>query len=144
MKKKIKSWLKRYLPAEVGALAGVLLGGYIGNALFHNPLLTALGSSWGENMGYYGIIIYRDIKKLKKTHKKITFSVFIKLIRNLVLEFGPSQYLDSIIRPFSLYIFPLFLHNLYMGLIVGKYAADIIFYIPTIISFELKNKFLGE
>ena len=30
------------------------------------------------------------------------------------------------------------------GLVVGKLTADITFYIPTIIAFELRNKFLSK
>jgi len=104
---KIKIWLKRYLPAEIFATTCALLGGGITNLLFHNPILTALGSTWGENLGYYGTIIF-----------------------------------SFIIRPFAMYIFPKITHNLYLGLIIGKLTADITFYIPTIIAFELKNKFL--
>lgn len=145
MKKKIKVWVKRYLLAEIFAVFGALIGGVIINITFHNLILTALGGTWGENISYYGTIILRDLKKLKEKHKRITIFIVIKLIRNLILEFGPSEYFDSfIIRPFTMYVFPLILHNLYLGLIVGKFSADIIFYIPTIISYELRNKFLGE
>lgn len=142
---KIKVWIKRYLPAEAFAIIGTLIGGSVVSIIFRNSILTALGGTWGENIGYYGFIILRDLKRLKEKHKKITVLIFVKLIRNLFIEFGPSEYLDSfIIRPFAMYIFPLTLHNLYLGLIVGKFAADITFYIPTIISYELKNKFFGE
>ncbi len=145
MKAKIKVWLTRYIPAEIFAVIGVIIGGTVVNAVFHNSILIALGATWGENIGYYGTIILRDLKRLKEKHKKITKLIVIKLIRNLLLEFGPSEYFDSfIVRPFAMYIFPLILHNLYLGLIVGKFAADITFYIPTIISYELRNKFLGE
>ena len=87
------------------------------------------------------MIIFRDLRK----HKKINSIILLKTIRNLILEFGTGEYLDSFfIRPFAMYIFPKLLNNLTLGIIVGKFAADAIFYIPTIISFELKNKFLEE
>ncbi len=136
MKRKISTWIKRYLPAEILAVIGALLGGLIINVLFRNSVLTALGATWGENIGYYGIIILRDLKKQRHV---------FKVIRNLILEFGPAEYLDSfLIRPFMMYFFPRILNNLTLGLIAGKFAADFIFYIPTIISYELKNKFIGE
>ena len=60
----------------------------------------------------------------------------------MVLEFGTAEFLDSfVIRPFTMYIFPLLTHNLVLGLLVGKFVADIIFYIPTIIAYELRVKF---
>lgn len=145
MKIKIKIWLKRYLVAEIFAILGALIGGILINIIFHNNILTALSATWGENIGYYGIIVIRDLHRLKLKHSKITVIIFGKLIRNLLLEFGPAEYFDSFIfRPFTMYIFPLILNNLYLGLIIGKFAADVTFYIPTIISYELKNKFFKE
>lgn len=145
MKKKIKVWIKRYFLAEILALFGALVGGILIHITFHNFILTALGGTWGENIGYYGTIVIKDLEKLQEKHKKITVFILIKLIRNLILEFGPGEYLDSfIIRPFTMYIFPLILHNLYLGLIIGKFTADITFYIPTIISYELRNKYLKK
>jgi len=145
MKEKIIVWVKRYAPAEVFGLTGTLIGGIVTNIAFHNTFLTALGSTLGEDIGYYGTIIVRDILALQKKHKRLTLSLCIKLFRNLIIEFGFSEYLDGfIIRPAAMYYFPLLLHNLYTGLIVGKFAADVTFYIPTIISYELRNKFLGE
>lgn len=145
MKRKAKVWLRRYLPAEVIAVCTALIGGMTIHALFHNPILTALGGTWGEFAGYYGVIILKDLRALKAKHTQVTVRIVIKLLRNLLVEFGPSEYLDSfIIRPFAMYIFPLIIHNVYIGLILGKFAADITFYIPTIISYELKNKYLGD
>ena len=112
-------------------LAGALLGGINTNILFNNPVVTAIGATWGENFCYYGSIVIKDLKKQKE--KK-----YLKLLRNLFLEFGPAEFFDSfLVRPFTLYIFPKLLNNLPLGLIIGKFAADIIFYIPTIIAYEL-------
>lgn len=60
-----------------------------------------------------------------------------------MVEFGTAEYLDSfIVRPFAMYFFPKLLNNITLGLIAGKFAADGIFYIPTILSFELRKKYL--
>jgi len=136
MKTKIKNWIKRYGPAEIFGLIGAVSGGMIANILFKSFIITALGGTWGENLGYYGSIIIKDFKKQKN---------FFKILRNLLIEFGPAEYFDSfLIRPFSLYIFPKLLNNLPLGLVIGKFAADFLFYIPTIITYELKNKFLKD
>jgi hypothetical protein len=142
---KIKYWLKRYGPAEVMGFIGAVSGGMITNILFGNSVVTALGGTWGENISYYGTVILKDLKKQKEKHFKLSFKIIIKLLRNLILEFGPAECFDSfLIRPFTLYIFPKILNNLPLGLIIGKFAADFIFYIPTIIAYELKNKFIKE
>ncbi len=143
MKAKIKTWLKRYLPGEIFGTIGALIGGSTINFIFHNSILTALGATWGENIGYYGVIFYRDLMKIK--HKNNYLNDIFKVIRDLILEFGPSEYFDSfLIRPLAMYFFPKVLNNLTLGLIIGKLAADITFYIPTIIAFELRKKFLGD
>lgn len=54
--KKPAEWLARYGPAELCAIAGAVSGGLLVHTLAGNPLLTALGGTWGENLGYYGFI----------------------------------------------------------------------------------------
>ena len=145
MKVKIKKWINRYLPAEISGAIGAVFGGIIVNTVFHNPVLTALGGTWGENVGYYSVIIYRDIRRSKEKNREVNSYVLLKIFRNLIFEFGPGEFLDSfIVRPLSMYIFPKILNNLFIGLIVGKFAADFVFYIPTIISYELRDKLLKE
>lgn len=66
---------------------------------------------------------------------------FFKTIRNLVFEFGFSEALDSfVVRPFCMYIFPILTNNYGVGIIIGKIVADVSFYIPTIIAYELRKK----
>ena len=43
-----------------------------------------------------------------------------------------------------MYIFPIILGNFAVGIIAGKFAADIVFYIPVIIAYELRKKHLGS
>lgn len=145
MKTKLKRWLGRYGPAELLAILGSFLSGIVINALYNNLVLTALAATWGENIGYYGAIIISDVRKARSKHGKLTLLIVFKLLRNLFLEFGPAEYLDSfIVRPFCMYLFPTLLKNVALGLIAGKFAADFIFYIPTIVAFELRNKFIKD
>tara|TARA_Y100000034_G_scaffold128423_1_gene182962 strand:+ start:509 stop:637 length:129 start_codon:yes stop_codon:yes gene_type:complete len=41
-----------------------------------------------------------------------------------------------------MYLFPVIIGNFAIGLFVGKIVADIVFYIPTIVMYELKKKHL--
>jgi len=141
MKSKITIWLKRYVPAEFFAAIGALSFGIGINTLFHNPLFTALAGTVGDNCGYYGTIVINDLRKQKEKHQKITFPIFVKTAKGIIFEFGIAEFLDSFfVRPFSMYLFPLLLNNVGFGLLVGKITADVIFYIPTIIAYELKTK----
>ncbi len=145
VKARVSNWIKRYLPAEIVGSITLFVVGLGIDALFHNPVFTAFGGAYGEFIGYYGTILFNDLRKQKVKHTKITARIFIKTIKHLFFEFGVAEFLDSfLVRPFALYIFPLLLHNVGLGLIVGKIAADIIFYIPTIIAYELRMKFGKE
>jgi hypothetical protein len=131
MRTKLKQWIKRYLPAEASALLGALLGAFLANYAIGNSIIAAYTGTVFDNIGYYGTIIIRDFMRNKD---------ILKLVKNLIIEFGPSEILDFfVIRPFCLYIFPIVLENYALGIIIGKFAADIIFYIPTIISYELNK-----
>ena len=147
MKKKIIEWLKRYGPAEIFATIGALIGAFSVFALSKNQIISAYAGMIGENIGYYGTLIFSDALKSIRIHKKkktkYGFRTIAEDARNIILEFGFSEALDSLlVRPFCMYIFPVILNNYGIGIIIGKIVADVIFYIPTIISYELRKKHL--
>jgi hypothetical protein len=144
IKTKAIEWTKRYLPAELFGIIGVFLGGFIFNSVFHTLALTAIGGTIGENVGYYGTIVYQDIRKRQQKEQKVTFLGIIKVIRNAMFEFGVAEYADLIIRPTAMYLFPKIMENIPLGLIIGKFVADITFYAPAIIFYELRKKVLTD
>lgn len=140
MKEKILEWIKRYLPAEVGATIGAISGAIITNLLFKNDYLSAFAGTWGENLFYYSLILYQDLQKRKERDEKITLIGFWKVIRNMLFEFSLGEIIDSfLIRPTAMYFFPKIIGNFVIGIFIGKIVADVIFYIPTIIFYELKK-----
>jgi len=141
---KIKEWLLRYIPAEIFAIIGVFVGGELANFFFHNQALTAICGTLGENIGFYGKILYKDIKARRKKDENITFIGLLKVLRDTIFEFGIAEYLDLIIRPSSMYFFQRVIGNATLGLIVGKFTADVTFYTPAIIFYELRKKFLDD
>lgn len=142
---KIVEWLKRYLPAEILSIIGALTGGMLVHFLFHNQVVTALGGTWGGNIGYYGQIIYSDTKKRKLKDGKTTLTGILKTFRNIVIEFGPAEYLDSfIIRPVAMYLFSVITGNIALGLLLGTIIANITFYLPTIIAYEFRKKYFKD
>ncbi len=147
MKKKLKEWFKRYLPAEISGTIGAILVAQVVFLITENRILSAYAGTIGEGISFYGTIFIReqinDLKKSKEKGKKHGIKEFSKTIRNLLVEFGPAEFLDSIlIRPFFMYLFPVIIGNFAIGLFVGKIVADIVFYIPTIVMYELKKKHL--
>ena len=144
---KIKGWLKRYLPAEIVGTVVAVGAGLVAHSVIDNNVVTAFVGTWGENIGFYSTIIFRDITNSIRTHRnsKINyqFSVLAKDIRNIIVEFGPAEILDSLfIRPFMMFFFTRLLNSVSLGILAGKITAYVTFYIPTVISFELRKKYL--
>ncbi|MFH1127128.1 MAG: hypothetical protein ABIG84_01955 [archaeon] len=149
MKHKLKEWIKRYLPAEIAGMISALTGAGVAYMLTDNLIVVALAGVWSETIGYYAFISIRDIAHSRKHHrinnKKYGLISFLKNIRNLIIEFGFSETLDSFfIRPFFMYVFPIILGNVLLGVFIGKISADVVFYIPTITAYELRKKHLGD
>jgi hypothetical protein len=61
---------------------------------------------------------------------------------NLALEFGPAEALDSLLlRPALMYAGVSMIPSLTaVGIVFGQVAADIVFYAPTIVSYELLRR----
>jgi len=71
MKEKIKEWLKRYIPAEIFATFGAILGSWLIFLITGNRILSAYTGTIGENTGYYGFIFINEhIKDFKDSKRK--------------------------------------------------------------------------
>jgi hypothetical protein len=135
------------VPAEIiGTLSAIIFPTII--SLFSdNLLLIAFVGTWGENIGFYGVMISQEItqtrRKYKKYNKKYSGKAFTRDIRNIFLEFGLSESLDSLfLRPAMMYMGLSIFKNFQIGILVGKILADTVFYVPAIISYEFKKKYL--
>ncbi|UBF28095.1 hypothetical protein K9N68_09510 [Kovacikia minuta CCNUW1] len=149
MQQKLKEWIQRYLPAEIiGTITALISAGMI-HSITHSYFAAAIAGTWGENAGYYSFILFQEIRSSRRHHQttKENYRIiaFLKNIRNIVLEFGVAEWLDSgFVRPFMMYIFPKLLGNFELGILAGKIAADIVFYISVIIAYELRRKHLQD
>jgi hypothetical protein len=142
---RIREWLRRYGPAEVlsllatvGAAAATAHAGGSGVAI-------ALAATWAGNVAYFGLILLQDVwrtrQQLGAQSRAYTLSTFGRNVRALVVEFGAAEALDSlVIRPMLMYWLPRWLHSVPQGVLVAKFAADITFYVPAIISYELSKE----
>jgi len=149
MKPKLKEWIERYLPAEVLSTVMVVASGVICYRLTQNRVLTALVAMWCGNIGFFGYILLNDIAATNKIliagNKRYTLTTFWRNIRALFMEFGMAEVLDSfVIRPGLMYYLPILTGNIPMGILLAKFIADITFYIPAIISYELFKKRFGK
>ena len=145
IKQKFKEWLKRYLPSEIIGTFTALGVASVTHAFYKNPVFVAYAGSIGEAIGFYSTIFIQNIlfarKKYKSENKHFSFSVLSKIITHIVLEFGPAGLLDGLLlRPLFMYLFPIYLKSFTFGILVGKLASDLTFYILVIVSYEIKTK----
>ncbi len=133
---KTREWIHRYGYAEIMGIVGAYVGYFL--ALFFLadlPLLLAYVSSVFESLGYYSTILIRELSKSKKQHSTL------KTLFHLLTEFGPSEFLDTLIlRPLAI-DFSVAYFGVYFGVFMGKILGDVAFYIPVILSYELRQHF---
>ncbi|MFV5689359.1 hypothetical protein ACM55M_12130 [Flavobacterium sp. ZT3R25] len=139
-KENFKEWFDRYKYAELAATSSALLSSQFSRIL--SGLTTAYLITIAEYFAFYGIIIVRSYRKLAKENKRLnqktTLEETLLLVKNLALEFGYPAILDFFfIRPFFMYWMPILTGNYFLGIILGKITADLFFYLPTIINYEL-------
>ncbi len=146
MRRKLNEWFKRYAAAEFAGLMLTLIFSAISMHLFGNIILSAFIATWADNVGFYGVIAYNDLNQRKKEKKrKLKLADYARQIRNMVVEFGPAEYLNSFaIRPIYLSVLPFFISNYSLAILIGSLLANITYYVPTIISYELRKKHLGD
>jgi hypothetical protein len=124
-------WLRRYLPAELVCTCTALLCTLLVSTMTESTAALALAGTWGENLGFYGVMLFRELRSRGGVRALPAAVCF------LALEFGPAEALDSLlIRPALMFAGVTLLENPGLGILVGKVAADVSFYSLAIISYE--------
>lgn len=125
---RIRTVALRYLPGEVLALAGTVLAWWLGSMVTQSPWLLAGLATIAENVGFYGYLavsVWREQAPENPQRKR-------RLQRTVLLlaaEFGPAEALDSLlVRPAFMTGSIVWLNSTGWGLIVGSYAADLVFW----------------
>ena len=143
-KMQCKEWFDRYKYAELAATSAALLGSYFSH--FFTGLTTAYLITFTEYFAFYSVIIGMEYVQLSKRNKAIgqdnSWNDLVRIIRNLVLEFGYPAVLDILfVRPFCMYWLPILTGNPVTGIMGGKICADLVFYFLTIVNYEwMKRK----
>lgn len=145
IKNKLKEWFRRYALAEFIALILALIFSNLSMLLFGNIILAGFIGTWADNLGFYGIITYMDLREDLKRKGKLKIKDYLIELRNDIIEFGPAEYLDSfVIRPFYLSFLPYIMSNYSFAVIIGTILADITYYIPTVASYEFRKKIFKD
>jgi hypothetical protein len=124
-------WLRRYLPAELICTATGLLCTWT-TATFTGSAAAAIAACiWGEILSFYGTMIARDLSRRGA-------QALPAVLYDLMREFGPAEALDGLLlRPALMYVGTMLAPSLAVGIVAGKLAADIVYYAPVILSYEL-------
>jgi hypothetical protein len=139
-----REWLARYGGAEIVGTTCALLGAYVVHTLTGSEIAAAYGGTLGENLGFYGVIIGREVRADSRRHRAngriYGARQWLETASNLVLEFGFAEILDSLlIRPLAMAAGTHYLGRS-LGVPAGKVLADVVFYIPVITSLELRRR----
>ncbi|MEO6761598.1 MAG: hypothetical protein ABI220_04465 [Candidatus Saccharimonadales bacterium] len=143
---KYKGWFKRYIFAEILGTLVALGFAWVSYVLYHSYLAAAAAGFIGEGIGFYGYFITSEIWQQKLATSSLPLRKRISAIisrsgTNLFIEFAPAEAIDNIfIRPAAMFIVPQYIHPYGLGFIVGKLAADVVFYFFAIIGLELKRR----
>jgi hypothetical protein len=149
MKHKLTEWARRYLPAEALSVVATLAAAFLAFQATHDDLRTALAATWAGNVAYFGYLLVLDVQLARRVRREqgqpYTLATFGKNVRALAVEFGVAELADSfLIRPALLYFLPRWLGSLGWGILLGKLLADVTFYLPAIIGYELSKKRLRD
>ena len=144
-KKKGVEWLKRYLPAEVFGTITAIAAASIAHFFSTSLILIAYAGSLGEAIGFYSTVAIQNIlvvvNKNKVERKRFNISDLVKIVVEMLFEFGIAGMIDGLIlRPLFMYLFTLYLSSFTLGILLGKIAGDITFYMLVISSYEIKKR----
>ena len=137
-------WLRRYGLAELVGVGSALAGSWTAYALTRSEVAAAYGGAIGENVGYYGVIVARDLTHAARAARAVGRSLgvggVLRTARNLVLEFGVAELIDTwLVRPLAMGLGMRYFGRT-AGVIAGKLLADVAFYVPVIFAYELRRR----
>jgi hypothetical protein len=150
VRRRLAAWARRYLPAEVAGTALALAGAGVAYAVTGDRTVVALVGAWSENLGYYGTIGARDFARARRRVDPAPgaaplepnrWRTLREVLAGLLLEFGPAEALDSVVvRPLAMFAAAQVVPEIGAAVLLGKLAADLVFYLPTIVAFELRRR----
>jgi hypothetical protein len=148
VRRKLREWVGRYLPAEVLGTVTALAAAWTVHAASGSLISAAVAGTLGESLGYYGCMAVREALVHDSRHRhhgrmRRLWLTGANTVRDMLIEFGPAELVDSfLVRPFFMFLMPSLLDNFTAGILLGKLAADVIFYSLAIGAYELRRQYL--
>jgi hypothetical protein len=112
-------------------------------APFFGEVGAAYGGTIGSFIGFYGLVALRDIRALPVRRPRLR--VAMMTARNLAIEFGPSEMADTlVVRPAMMYLGAQLVDQALVGVLLGKLAADLVFYGIAAIGYQFRKPVLDQ
>lgn len=133
-------WIRRYLPAELTGTVALLVAGLTVTVWTDHPLGIAAAAVIGENLGFYGVlatvVLIEQCRRGRRGVQALAAMVVL-----LVAEFGGAEVLDTLlIRPAAISLAVWLVPDPVWALLVGKVAADLVFYAVAASSYVLTTR----
>ena len=140
---KLYEWLRRYGVAECAGITCALLGSFLVRRATGSAIGAAYGAAWGESIGYASAIVIGDFvaesRRARAAHRGLRVVDAGWVVTGLLAEFGPAAALDTLVtRPLAMALGTRLL-GLPFGVVAGKVAADLVFYLPVIFFYERRK-----
>ena len=141
---KLAQWVARYGPPEVIGTATAIAGSVIVHHLNGNEIAAAYGGAMGENLGFYGTLLLREFlrgrRAARAAGRPYRRAEFARSAAAILFEFGPAALLYSfIVRPLLMGVASHHFGQV-KGVVLGKLASDVTFYLPVIASYEIRQR----
>ena len=137
---KVLQWCRRYLPSEAAGVLAATLCGLLALWATGEPVWATTAAVAGEGFAYYGVIFGRELRWRMQGGAARSVLLVLVIVRDLLLEFGPAELADTLlVRPLMIYAGLNLVPVAWLGIALGKLAADFFFYVPTIVIFEMRQ-----
>ncbi|MGR0221035.1 hypothetical protein [Agromyces sp. ZXT2-6] len=148
-RRRVAQWVARYLPLEVLGTIAAVAGSWAAYEASGSIVVAAVAGTVAEGVGYYALVVARGIRghlaslrvaRVRRRSGRAALAVALTL-RGMLAEFGPAEVLDTFVaRPALLIAAAAWLGPNPTAWLVGKLAADVVFYVVAIVSFELGRR----
>jgi hypothetical protein len=141
---KVRAWAKRYGASEIVGTLTAYVGYFTVLGMTQNPVASAYGGAIGESLGFFGVMIVREIAadraKARRRLHSYGWQGMCATIRGLFMELGPAELLDTgLIGPLAMGTASFYLGP-GIGILVGKLTSDVVFYGSAIFLSEVRKR----
>jgi hypothetical protein len=136
----VRRWLSRYGPSEILGTVAAVASAVLVERMTGSIVAAAYAGALAETVAFYGVMFLREC--VRAAHqagargRPFAAKDFLTVGGNLVLEFGVAEALDLVvIRPLLMGVGLRWVGG-QLGALVGKLAADLVFYGPVLTIYE--------